>query len=336
MLAAWASFYRELLERLLVGIVVRYSATGGQKMPPDSSIITSASDILLWVLFVVVVCGGAWFFARKSPKSSFLFVVGLLLFVGITLLVIRVPYVNPEFVHSTGHALIIAGILAATVDHYLKGRVLREVTSDVSKYLVGYRLPTEVQGRIGELMQIKWIRRRFQLRVIFTEIEEDHKIKLDIQISEEVQNITSETLSYQDRLQFDFHEPVRVIALECDCDDPKGSYYLGEAELGALRSERDGSIIFKGKEVRIPPIAELIGRSYRFGARYEQCHPTKFSEVVTFSIPTIGVSIEITDRPQNYRFHISPVADYVGHDKWEFKRLFLPGEHIKILWERHA
>jgi len=306
-------------------------------MTPDSSVpslISSTSDVLLWVLFVVVVCGGAWFFVRKNPKYSFLYIVGLLLFIGTTLLIVRIPYFNPEFTRATGHALIISGILAVTVDYYLKGRVLREVTSDVSKYLVGYRLPTEVQGRIGELMHIKWIRRRFELRLAFNELEGGQKTKLDIQIGEEVQNITSETLPYHDKLEFDFHEPVNVVELECDCDDPKTSYYLAGAELNAARSENDGRITYTGRHVRIPPVADLIGHSYRFGARYEQIHPTKFSEVITFAIPTIGVSIEITDHPENYRFHIEPVADYAGHDKWEFKRLFLPGEHIKILWER--
>src|SRR5580658_2968930 len=100
-------------------------------MTPDGSplsLISTTSDILLWVLFVVIVCGGAWFVVRKNPKYSFMYIVGLLLFIGTAPLIVRIPYLNPEFTRATGHALIIAGILAATVDHYLKGRVLREVT----------------------------------------------------------------------------------------------------------------------------------------------------------------------------------------------------------------
>lgn len=213
--------------------------------------------------------------------------------------------------------------------------MLREVTSDVAKYLVGYRLPEEVQGRIGELMHMKWIRRRFELRVAFTEVAgQEDKISVDFTINEEIQNITSEQLPYRDVLKFDVHEPATVLELQCNSEDANGCYYLQGEALRRIRSENSGSVVFTAQEVRIPPVAESIGHSYRFGARYRLIQPTKFSELISFTIPTIGVSIEITDQPPNYRFNISPVPDYTGHNRWQFKRLFLPGEHIKILWER--
>jgi hypothetical protein len=288
---------------------------------------------LLWVFLVTAILLVIWFQVRRIPKYSFLFIVGLLLFVGVILLLIPIPYVNGEFLRALGHAFIIAAILATTVDHYLKERVLREVTSDVSKYLVGYRLPLEVQGRIGDLMRIKWIRRKFDLRVAFTEVDGGEKIKADVQISEVVQNISSEPLDYQDKFEFDSHEPIAVAEMQCDSNDPKSCYYVsGEALIG-IRTENSGRIIFAAQLVRMPPVEESIGE-YRFGARYEVVQPTKFSELISFSIPTIGVSIEITDHPENYNFHVSPPADHTAHNRWEFRRLFLPGEHIKILWER--
>src|ERR1700758_3064511 len=115
----------------------------------------------LWFLVVFVIFLIIWLQVRKIPKYSFLLVLGVLLFVGIIFVLIPFPYLNLEFERALGHAFIIGAILAGTVDHYLKERVLREVTSDVAKYLVGYRLPEEVQGRIGELMHMRWIRRRF-------------------------------------------------------------------------------------------------------------------------------------------------------------------------------
>jgi hypothetical protein len=288
----------------------------------------------LWFAVVTAILLIIWFQVRRIPKYSFVFILGLLLFVGVMLLLVSIPYVNAEFSHALGHAFIIATILAATVDHYLKKRVLREVTSDISKYLVGYRLPTEVQGRIGDLMRIKWIRRRFDLRVAFAEVDGGERIKVDFQISDEVQNISSETLDYRDKLEFDSHEPVSVVELQCDCPDSKSCYYMNGEALDAIRTENSGRVIFGGQLVRIPPVEESIGGSYCFRARYELTQPTKFSELISFNIPTIGVSIEITDHPEDYSFHISPVADHMAHNRWEFRRLFLPGEHIKILWER--
>jgi hypothetical protein len=290
----------------------------------------------LWFLVVFVIFLIVWVQVRKIPKYSFLFVLGVLLFVGTIMVLVPAPSLNVEFQRALGHAFIIGAILAGTVDHYLKERVLREVTSDVAKYLIGYRLPEEVQGRIGELMHMKWIRRRFDLRVAFTEVVgHDDKIRADFRINEEIQNITSETLPYRDTLKFDLHEPATVMELQCNSEDANCCYYLDAEALFRIRTEHNGSVIFTAQEVRIPPVADSIGHSYRFGARYELIQPTKFSELISFNIPTIGVTIEITDHPANYRFHISPAPDYTGHNRWQFKRLFLPGEHIKIVWERN-
>lgn len=299
----------------------------------DSNTALQNSLPLLWFAVVIAILLAIWFQVRKIPKYSFLFIIGLLLFVGLILLLIPIPYVNSEFSRALGHAFIIGAILAATVDQYLKQRVLREITSDVSKYLIGYRLPIEVQGRIGDLMRIKWIRRKFDLRVAFTEVEGGEKIKADIQISEVVQNISSETLDYRDKFEFDSHEPIALAEMQCDCNDPQNCYYVsGEALIG-IRTENSGRIIFSPPPVRMPPVEESTGE-HRFGGRYEVVQPTKFSELISFNIPTIGVSIEITDHPENYTFHVSPPADHTAHNRWEFRRLFLPGEHIKILWER--
>jgi hypothetical protein len=282
-----------------------------------------------FVAFVLV-----WLFYRKSAIVSFYLSVGFFIALGIVLLYIQVPYLKEDFTRALGHAFIIAAILAATVDHYVKERVLREVSLDVSKYLVGYRLPEEVQDRIRELMQSKWIRRKFEIRIAFAELSNGKKIKADIRISEEIQNITSEHLPYQDKIAFEKHEPVKLLELKCDCDEEGYAYHLEGECLQKMTTESAGLITSKGKEVKIPPAAQSIGRSYRFGVRYEVIQPTTFSEFISFNTPTIGVSVEITDAPQGCQFHLTPVADRVSHRRWEYKRLFAPGEHVRIIWVR--
>jgi hypothetical protein len=293
----------------------------------------SSSTTLLW-FGVPILCVVIWIRYRKFPTFSFIYTVLLLIVVGSILLLTHVPYINDDFSRALGHAFIIAAILAATVDHYVKERVLREVSLDVSKYLVGYRLPEEVQDRIRDLMQSKWIRRKFEVRVGFSETAGGKKIKGDVHISEEIQNITSEHLEYQDIIEFEKHEPVTLLEMQCDSEDAGSSYHLTGQALKDLTTESGGRVITTGKRVRIPPAAQAIGRFYRFRARYELIQPTKFSELISFTLPTIGVSIEITDAPENYQFHLTPAADLIGHHRWEYKRLFLPGEHVTIIWER--
>ena len=115
--------------------------------PPVESYSVSLKTVALILLGGVIV---VLLLSRSRQHDiwSFRATVLSLLVLGVMLLFIQLPYVDQAFTHSLGDALIIASVLAFTVDFYLKERVLREVSSDVSKYLVGYRLPEEVQNRI--------------------------------------------------------------------------------------------------------------------------------------------------------------------------------------------
>jgi hypothetical protein len=286
------------------------------------------------IVGVIVVFLFAWFRWRHNPRIAFFLVVGLLIGTGITLLFNNIPYLNTGFARSLGHAFIIAAILAATVDHYLKERVLREISLDVSKYLVGYRLPEEVQDRIRELMQTKWIRRKFEVRFSFAEAR-NQRVKLDVRIAEEIQNITAETLDYQDSIEFEKHDPATPLELQYD-GDPAAAYHLDKNALTTGRVEKQGSFIYCGPRIRIPSVADSLGHVHRFRARYEILYPIPHSELITFSRPTIGVSIEISDNPLGLTTYVDPPADVVTHNRFEYKRLFLPGEHIRLYWEKNV
>jgi hypothetical protein len=106
-----------------------------------------------------------------------------------------------EFLYALGHALIVAGLLSITVDLYLKKRTLREVAGDVSKFLVGYSLPPEVRDRIQDLMHETLIRRNSNLRIELVPLDnsEDKQVKLKIELSDEVENISFEAAALQGR-----------------------------------------------------------------------------------------------------------------------------------------
>jgi hypothetical protein len=285
----------------------------------------AAIAILIWVKY------------RKKPTVSFFYIIFLLIVVGTALLIVRPPYfVSEEFFHALGHAFIIAAILAITVDHYVKERVLREVSLDVSKYLVGYRLPEEVQNRIRELMQTKFIRRKFEVRCTFTESQSGKKLIAEFQIADELQNITSEPLFYQDSMEFEKHESVIIHEMKCHSSDIAASYHYDSEALKDFTTANDTHTLTCGKGLQIPPVVESVGSSYRFQSKYQQIHPTAFSDYISFKFPTIGVSVEIANAPKNYLFFVTPKPEFASHHRWEYKRLFLPGERITISWKRIA
>jgi hypothetical protein len=88
----------------------------------------------------------------------------------------------------------------------------------------------------------------------------------------------------------------------------------------------------QGKKIKIPPAHEPIGRIFSFGTRYTVEYPSHYSENINFTRATINAIVEV-DCPENYQFTASD-ADIVGHNRWEYRRLFLPGESITFRWRR--
>jgi hypothetical protein len=84
---------------------------------------------------------------RRNTILFWFFVVAQLL-VGAWLLYHPILWAR-SFFEALADALIIAGLLAVTVDLYLKTRLLKEVAGDVSKFFVGYSLPAEVRDQFG-------------------------------------------------------------------------------------------------------------------------------------------------------------------------------------------
>ena len=48
---------------------------------------------------------------------------------------------------ALAHALVIAGVLGITVDRVAKDHLLKEAARDISQYLIGYRLPEQIQDQ---------------------------------------------------------------------------------------------------------------------------------------------------------------------------------------------
>lgn len=301
----------------------------GTKISVESANVSQSHPIVIWLLGLVVTVI-ILVSLRRKPKISFYCVISAALTWGVILFLYVPPYFNPELSHSLADAFVIAALLAATVDQYVKGRVLHEVTTDVSKYLIGYRLPEQLQDRLRSIMQTKWIRRSYEMRMRLRELH-DNTVELDLTISDSVQNITSETQEYIDSLTFSKFERFEIIELRCDGGNDV--YHFSGQEL--QRQEESGQLRHWGKGVKIPPASESL-HDFRFSTRYKALHPLSSKETFTFSQPTIGAVVELTDCPPEFLFHLTPTPDTSAHRRWTYNRLFLPGEQISIQWEKQA
>lgn len=133
-----------------------------------------------------------------------------------------------EFLISLGHAALIAGVLAGTVDLYLKQRLLKEILLDASKFLIGYELPTEVKDRIRELILTPLIRRDFELRCELTELA-DGCYRSVLEWSFEIDNLSHKPQTYQqsaESLENSKEEQPKFLEFRCDSTEPGASYVV--------------------------------------------------------------------------------------------------------------
>ncbi len=285
----------------------------------------------LWVLGLVVTLL-ALLLLRRKPKAEFYYIVCAAFSWGIILFLYVPPYFKPELARSLADAFVIAALLAVSVDRYVKGRVLHEVTADVSKYLIGYRLPEQLQERLHSIMQTQWIVRAFEVRIRIQETRLG-QMELDWTLSYRIQNITSELLAYLDVLSFSKHERVHVVEQRCERDSGALEYHRDGEEVKP--HEDEGQLVLYGPFVKIPPAAKTSG-DYRFSARYTVIRPATPERSITIKNPTIEATIEVTDCPPDFVFHLTPAPDQSSHHRWTYSRLFLPGEQIRIQWDRQT
>jgi hypothetical protein len=284
------------------------------------------------VLFLVILLGLLIASRSRRPDiKSFRGTVAALFGIGFVLIFFPVPYLDEGFAHSFGDALIIAAILAITVDFYLKDRVLREVSSDVSKYLVGYRLPGEVQDRIRSLLQTRWIKRNCRVRLRLIDVG-DGKVLVEIRASRNVENITTEEASFQDKITYERHLPQTIVEMRCDSADTKAQYQLNGHGLANEKADEPGVMEALGRTIKIPPVHESAGTYYQFTILYEATYPENYSDIFAFDLPTINVVVE-AECAAGFRITLPP-ADITTPNRWEYNRLFLTGEHIRYRWER--
>jgi hypothetical protein len=187
-----------------------------------------------------------------------------------------------EFIAAIGHALVIAGVLAATVDRFVKERFLREVSWDVAKYLIGYNLPPEVH--------------------------------------------------YRQSIAFERWQRATITEMRCDSDDQRAAYFFTSARLGDESIDERGVFEAFGKRMRIPPHNAERGMNYRVAGRFWKILPDNSSDVISFASPTINVTLMV-EIPSGFEF-VAPKADVQTANRWEYRRLFLPGEHLRVRWIR--
>jgi hypothetical protein len=255
-----------------------------------------------------------------------------------------VPKVLTEIIRSLGEALLIATVLAATVDLYVKRRTYREISADVFKFLIGYGLPDEFKDRIRELVtHSDLVRRDCSVIWNLSPIAGDREtFKLDCKVIYKLQNISPRRVDYRFRARKGSGEDQETRLIRLWGKFPNSAYDYKGSRLADAPVEADpaGGGWILGDKVWVDAQNIQHGLDFRVGADFESTLRRQFDYHV-FAKPTLGATV-IVEHPENFtlslqpRIEAEPDIDPAGPGRvrstWKYGRLFFSEDAIFLDW----
>jgi hypothetical protein len=266
--------------------------------------------------------------SRLSPASSRQFWPLIIFLISVGSILIAT---GNEFLKSLGHAALIAGVLAGTVDLYLKERLLKEILVDASKFLIGYELPTEIKDRIKELITTPLIRRDFSLRYQLIPGEEKGFINCVLELSFEIDNLSHRPQKYQQAafsLENSPAEEPQFLEYRCDSTEPEACYVVRPGANGPEDK-------IAGKELVIPPHNRSTGRRYTFFAKYSSKKREQDSDFFVFYGPSAGLTVTV-EGPSDLAVSLDPKQERENENHFFYSRLWEENETVVIQWSKRA
>jgi hypothetical protein len=218
-------------------------------------------------------------------------------------------------------ALVIAGLLTATVDPIIKRKARAEATRDIFHYMLGYSLPLVIRERLQKIVEeTKFYRQNTTMYISL--VEENDLLAFYIQMEFEIVNPTPHSLVFTPLIQFEKGEHAELKSVTC-------FEHLGYGMNASLTPIGLGSLQYRGLPVPIPSEGSRRFK-YEFVVRY----PTSLGFFYpNFQYPTIGLSLTIR-APEGINVHAT-AAEYQAHGEWRYvTRLFMPHEHLDIVWDK--
>lgn len=221
-------------------------------------------------------------------------------------------------------AVMIAGILTSTVDPFMKRQARREATRDIFQHMLGFSLPEVIRERLQNTVEkTKLYRENMTQHIVMS--EEGDLVVFNVETEFKMVNPTPHAVAFSPYLQFERGESASLMSVTC-FEYPN----CGENATLSPSNSGIGSLEFRGKTVNIPP----SGGSLRFKYEYLVKYPASLGFwYPNFQYPTIGLALTIK-APSNFAVRATP-ADNESPGEWRYpNKLFMPGEHLDIAWDK--
>lgn len=282
----------------------------------------------------------AW--SHLKEERSFYLLLLILAVAAVSLL----SLVHNEVMGEIAKALIVAVVLAATVDTYLKSRLAREVVTKVSPYVMAHALPSELQREVNTICELKSYRTNFELSYEIERLEgTDNALKVTCFVSYNLVNITNEYVPCS-HLVWVEKDPEGRLSKQIGAVGAEGVYQLnkeplpkydGEVASGEIENVTGG--LRWRRQLLLPPNDHPPAR---FWQTTYQVFPVERYEPFITTVALVGATVRIS-HPNwlevGVHFEHRLEDDYKHRKEgtrtvWEFKHALLPYSTIAVTWHR--
>lgn len=245
---------------------------------------------------------------------------------------------SAELIRSAGHAFIVAAVIAAAVDPFIKARLAKELSRSFLGYTIGWDIPKAFRERTEELLKTTAVIRKhfsihYRLRI---NPDNPDSITVETSLEFEAENLTSKPQPFVLRHQFEEMDRATMLEMRCTSNHAESEYYQGHlVPQATLASGLQRFQQYFVKQVSLEPRE----RGYWYKFKYSFSFPKKIedSDIFSFgSVPTSDVSIELDECPEEIEFVPDPGALRSAGilKRWTYDKAFFEGNHITVRWIR--
>lgn len=241
-----------------------------------------------------------------------------------------------ELIRSTGHALIVATVIAAAVDPFIKARLARELSRNFLGYTIGWDIPKPFREKAEELLKgTSVIRNDFSIHYrLITKADNPDILTVETLLEFEAVNLTSKPQVHRVSHDFEETDGAEMLMMRCTSNDPAAEYDRHHLTPSRTHSRgRKRVLEYVVQPVLLQP--KERGYQYKFKYSFRFTKEIEDSDSIHFGdTPTSNVSIELDECPTDVEFIPDPgaVPSAGIPSRWTYGNAFFQGDHITVRW----
>ena len=265
----------------------------------------------------------------------------------------KIPDALVELIHKIGDAFIIAPLLAFLVDAFVKQKLVKEFSLDVSAYIAGRYLPNTLKDHLRDYLEMALVRTKWEITYTIEKWQKDKEgrlvdgyIRLETVSKVEMQNYSHKTLDY------DFSFIVEE-SLYSDIGDAQITYVDwphasddARANLEKLVPE-NSYLRFPGEEenpilVALDPYDKDNPKTHKFQAESVECFRDSGYSSFFATYPVLSAALTVVYDATAFKLSTERTYDDTklerddsvsGQTTWQIIGPILPGQGFIARWD---